>query len=77
MAHVMTVQGPINPADLGPTMTHEHIFVDSRHAWSPSPEILDPEAATRPFEVRLAGSADGTSRPTGRTSSRVPTTTTT
>ena len=55
MPHVMTVRGPISPSELGPTMTHEHIFVDSRQAWSPSPEILDPEAATRPFEVRLAG----------------------
>lgn len=55
MAHVMTVRGPVSPADLGPTMTHEHIFLDSRHAWSPSDEILDPDAATRPFDVRLAG----------------------
>ena len=55
MPHVMTVRGPISPSDLGSTMTHEHIFVDSRHAWSPSEEILDSEAGTRPFEVRLAG----------------------
>ncbi|MDE0376363.1 MAG: hypothetical protein OXK16_10420 [bacterium] len=55
MPHVMTVRGPISPSGLGPTMTHEHIFLDSRHAWSPSPEILDSEAGDRPFEVRLAG----------------------
>ena len=55
MPHVMTVRGPIDPAELGPTMTHEHIFVDTRHAWSPSAEIDDPDAATRPFDVTLAG----------------------
>ncbi len=55
MPHVMTVRGPINPSELGPTMTHEHIFLDVRHAWSPSAEILDTEAGTRPFETRLAG----------------------
>ena len=55
MAHVMTVRGPVSPSELGPTMTHEHIFLDFRHAWSPSDEILDVEAGTRPFETRLAG----------------------
>ena len=55
MGHVMTVRGPIDPSELGPTMTHEHIFLDARHAWSPSEEILDAEAGTRPFETRLAG----------------------
>ena len=55
MSHVMTVRGPINPSELGPTMTHEHVFLDARHAWSPSDEIIDAEAGTRPFETRLAG----------------------
>ena len=55
MPHVMTVRGPIRPSELGRTTTHEHIFVDSRHAWIPSEEILDAEAGTRPFETRLAG----------------------
>jgi len=55
MAHVMTVRGPVDPSELGPTMTHEHIFLDFRHAWSPSAEILDADAGTRPFETRLAG----------------------
>ena len=57
MPHVMTVRGPIHPADLGPTMTHEHIFIDIRHGWQPAEEILDPEAGTRPFEVKLAGTS--------------------
>ncbi len=55
MPHVMTVLGPVSPTELGPTMTHEHIFLDVRHAWSPSDEILDSEAGTRTFETRLAG----------------------
>ncbi|MCE2528245.1 MAG: hypothetical protein J4G11_00040 [Acidimicrobiia bacterium] len=55
MPHVMTVRGPILPSELGPTMTHEHVFLDGRHAWGPSEEILDTEAGTRPFETRLAG----------------------
>lgn len=28
MAHAMTVQGPVSPGALGPTLTHEHIFCD-------------------------------------------------
>ena len=36
-------------------MTHEHIFLDVRHAWSPSAEILDTEAGTRPFENPAGG----------------------
>jgi len=28
MAHIMTVLGPINPAELGPTLMHEHLFID-------------------------------------------------
>jgi phosphotriesterase-related protein len=28
MSHVMTVLGPVSPAALGPTITHEHLFID-------------------------------------------------
>ncbi len=28
MPHVMTVDGPIAPEELGPTITHEHLFID-------------------------------------------------
>ncbi len=33
MTHVMTVRGPIDPADLGMTLMHEHLFIDLRHLW--------------------------------------------
>ena len=55
MAHVMTVRGPIAPEDLGPTMTHEHVFLDIRDAWEPIDEVSDPEAGTRPFDASLGG----------------------
>ncbi|MCC6312798.1 MAG: hypothetical protein IT337_02195, partial [Thermomicrobiales bacterium] len=30
---IMTVLGPIDPADLGVCMMHEHLVVDSSHLW--------------------------------------------
>jgi len=38
---VMTVLGPVDPEDLGPTMTHEHIFIDFTVVFT------EPEEATR------------------------------
>lgn len=28
MAHIMTVLGPLDPGELGPTLMHEHLFID-------------------------------------------------
>jgi phosphotriesterase-related protein len=28
MSHIMTVLGPVSPDSLGPTITHEHLFID-------------------------------------------------
>ncbi|MFB5083904.1 phosphotriesterase family protein [Symbiobacterium thermophilum] len=28
MAHIMTVLGPLDPKELGPTLMHEHLFID-------------------------------------------------
>lgn len=39
---VQTVTGPISSAELGTTLTHEHILVDARSAWRrPDPEDLE------------------------------------
>ena len=55
--HVMTVRGPVDPADIGPTMVHEHVFLDSRKAWW-SPETCDDqELAEAPLIPRHGGLA--------------------
>ncbi|QDV33215.1 phosphotriesterase family protein [Tautonia plasticadhaerens] len=40
---VMTVLGPINPADLGTTLPHEHIILDTANPAIVSPERYDEE----------------------------------
>lgn len=52
----MTVRGPIEPEDLGPTMMHEHIFFDARNFWDPS-ELTDPELGKKPIDPGLAALA--------------------
>lgn len=47
---VLTVCGPIDPSDLGPTLTHEHVLVDFIGADQVSPDRYDPEEV---FEVML------------------------
>ena len=42
---VQTVLGPIAPADLGPTLMHEHLLCDIRHPAQRGPEALGPELA--------------------------------
>ena len=39
---VHTVLGPIDPADLGPTLMHEHLLCDIRHPSQRKPEALGP-----------------------------------
>jgi phosphotriesterase-related protein len=56
MPHVMTVRGPVEPDEIGPTLTHEHIFMDARHAWDPS-ELPDPSLGAEPFRAELGGLA--------------------
>jgi phosphotriesterase-related protein len=52
----MTVRGPVEPDDLGPTLTHEHVFWDAREGWDPA-ELADPELGSLPFEARFGGLA--------------------
>jgi len=42
---VQTVLGPIAPADLGPTLMHEHLLCDIRPPAERKPEALGPELA--------------------------------
>lgn len=44
---VMTVRGPIAPAEMGPTLPHEHILVDFIGAEEASRDRYDPEAVYR------------------------------
>jgi phosphotriesterase-related protein len=40
--NVMTVLGPVEPRALGPTLVHEHVFIDLRHAsFVPPPDGLE------------------------------------
>lgn len=58
MDYVMTVQGPVAPADIGATLTHEHIFWDGSVSWDPdSSDLPDPSLATARMEPSLAGLA--------------------
>jgi phosphotriesterase-related protein len=52
----MTVRGPVDPEQLGATLTHEHIFWDARTSWNPA-ELEDPEVGESPFEPRFGGPA--------------------
>jgi phosphotriesterase-related protein len=54
MSHVMTVRGPIPPASVGCTLTHEHIFWDAQSFWDPS-ELQDPEVGAAKFDARFGG----------------------
>jgi phosphotriesterase-related protein len=48
MPHVMTVRGAVDPAEIGKTLTHEHIFMDARGRWDPS-DLADPSLGDKPF----------------------------
>lgn len=39
---VQTVTGPVAVSSLGVTVTHEHVFLDSRDGFSPRPEAISP-----------------------------------
>jgi phosphotriesterase-related protein len=54
MAHVMTVRGPVDPSDIGQTLTHEHVFWSAEQFHDPS-ELHDPELGSLPMEPRFGG----------------------
>jgi phosphotriesterase-related protein len=54
-AHVMTVRGPVDPAELGPTSMHEHVFLDIVSGWW-APETFErPDLVDKPLALRDAG----------------------
>jgi len=55
-ACVMTVRGPVHPDLVGPTMMHEHLFIDARERWSAQDSDV-PGAGELPFEARHVGLA--------------------
>lgn len=56
MQHVMTVRGAVDPEQIGPTLTHEHLFIDTRDRWDAS-ELDEPELGAMPFEARFRTAA--------------------
>ncbi|HEY8491494.1 MAG TPA: phosphotriesterase-related protein [Dehalococcoidia bacterium] len=53
MATVETVQGPVDTADLGVTLMHEHVFVLSEGVRQNFPSVWDEEAQVRAAVERL------------------------
>jgi phosphotriesterase-related protein len=52
--HVQTVTGPVDVADLGMTLTHEHLYADfSAYVWNPD-EVWKAELARKPVSARIA-----------------------
>ena len=55
MSHVMTVRGPVDPAAIGPTMTHEHVFWTAAQL-DPS-DLPDPAIGELPMSPELRATA--------------------
>lgn len=52
---VMTIEGPVDPGELGITLTHEHLFVDLR-TYAPEPKNEEDRAfAERPLSIDMLG----------------------
>ncbi len=47
---VMTVRGPVAPSDLGPTLPHEHVFIDLVREYRGTGLLNDEQLAVR--EIR-------------------------
>ena len=50
-----TVLGPVEPSALGPTTTHEHIFIDFRAMFQPPAEATAQRRAHEPITLRNRG----------------------
>lgn len=51
-----TVRGDVPASDIGPVLTHEHVFLDIRQGWDPT-YLDDPSIGEEPFEPRHSGLA--------------------
>jgi len=54
--HVMTVRGPVDPAAIGVTSMHDHIFWDSSSWWNPE-SFEDQSLVDRPLTMSTSGLA--------------------
>ena len=52
---IQTVLGPVAPAELGPTMTHEHLLIDFRCMFNPPTEATELRRAYAPVTMDLLG----------------------
>ena len=52
---VQTVLGPVSPAELGPTMTHEHLLIDFLCMFNPPPEASALARAYEPITLENLG----------------------
>ena len=50
-----TVLGPVDPKSLGPTMTHEHLFIDFRLMFDPPPDATVQHRARQPLSMENLG----------------------
>jgi phosphotriesterase-related protein len=57
VGRVQTVRGLVEPTDLGPVMTHEHVLIDLRCLLEPAPVALGPGFAGRPLTPDLRADA--------------------
>jgi phosphotriesterase-related protein len=53
----MTVRGPVDATEIGPTSMHEHVFVDCAEAWYEPDPTVPQELADAAMEPRLGGVA--------------------
>ena len=52
---VQTVLGPVPPSELGPTTTHEHIYIDFSFMYRPAQDTPSPEMADAPITLENLG----------------------
>jgi len=50
-----TVLGPVEPSELGPTMTHEHLFIDFRVMFNPPADATIQDKAMQPITLENVG----------------------
>ncbi|MCY4530438.1 MAG: aryldialkylphosphatase [Chloroflexi bacterium] len=52
---VQTVLGPVHPSELGPTTTHEHLYIDFSFMYRPARDTPSPELADVPITLENLG----------------------
>ena len=52
---VQTVLGPVHPSELGPTTTHEHLYIDFSFMYRPAQDTPRPELADAPITLENLG----------------------